>query len=242
MDFHYLESALNLNWVIAYANDDHSIDDEEDEMNRSKIKRRHTGSVNSKKVKASINELSWLDKHEDKMIYPVVAPIWSHNATISHSPLKRVWKNDAAHQHRRSISMKQSPVKLHVIHEEPDDTTTMETESLPRGWVELQDTIQEQVDAPSKDPTLMHNLSEMLPQYGSIDFHIQPHEATVEVMLTFAHSYANEQYALIVTSHHRDYYVAIKYKWRNAALIDVVRIKSSEQTAGSLDWIAFGDK
>jgi hypothetical protein len=202
-------------------------------MNRTKYKRKSDPTLNVKKIKASINELRWLDKHEEDGLPPVYSPKIDPRVSIS--------KTQIYFEQPLNEGKSKSCIDVGTDFRETAD----EPQMIKTNLEVLENHTNSFGDESSKAYSyyLSKNLTSVCSstQYGEVCIHMPQYEHRAEVWIPFEVPFAQDKYAIVVTSHHADWYITIKNKWKHAVSVIVTQLNACEKTAGSFSWIAVGE-
>lgn len=217
-------------------------------MNKSRTKRKSSTHPFVRKIKASMNELSWLDQHESEDSSPIYTATWSPPITISQIHSKSSFPRNHRKWFSQSAISNPAHLQIHAFEEQVNESPPSQVAS---NWVNekhenpiLQDEpIPHQHEKQQVDSERIYPSEEnVFAQYGEISYEMLPEESSSEVIIRFTHAFSNENYALVVSNQQPEMYSTVKTKWRQAALVSITKWKPSSYVSGSLNWIACGKR
>jgi hypothetical protein len=217
-------------------------------MNKSKSKKKNGLQAYTKKMKATVNELRWLDQHENQSLSSYVAAKWGPRLTVS----RLLQKPKQAVASAKWLPMKQgtphSRIHIHggVIEQTrlaeqsaDDDSSIDEFLEDQTHQCEMKENIMKSDTSHHLDHSAMITPL-MQSQFGEMEFVIPYKQHSSDIRIQFAKPYSDDQYALVVTNQQPDFYATVKAKWKDSAMIHVRRIKPSSLSVGKIDWISCG--
>ncbi|MFB5679246.1 WIAG-tail domain, partial [Paenibacillus terreus] len=102
------------------------------------------------------------------------------------------------------------------------------------------DEVTEQLQQPAITPIRCTEDQPPLQQFGRIPFLMHGNSDTTEVTITFDEPFSNPNYTLVAMTNHSAFYAVMKSQSSVSAVLEIAKLRRTDQNFGIISWIAIG--